>query len=129
VYDCKEDVIPKSIQLIAGRTAKEYNSRKNRTGAFWEDRYHATAVHSGEHSIGCLAYIDLRESPIPYMPLFDFEKCGLSSESSYFAIFSLKFNLIIWPGKDWWSSIIGSIEYDHLHMNRGDTLDLKNFAV
>jgi REP element-mobilizing transposase RayT len=59
VYDCKEDVIPKSIQLIAGRTAREYNIRKNRTGAVWEDRYHATAVHTDEHFIRCLAYIDL----------------------------------------------------------------------
>jgi len=33
------DTIPKSIQLIAGRTGKEYNQRKSRNGAFWEDRY------------------------------------------------------------------------------------------
>jgi putative transposase len=59
VYDRKEDVIPKSIQLIAGRTGSEYNIRKNRTGAFWEDRYHATAVHTDDHFIRCLAYIDL----------------------------------------------------------------------
>ena len=44
VYDGKVNIIPKSIQLIAGRTAREYNQRKNRKGAFWEDRYHATAV-------------------------------------------------------------------------------------
>jgi len=59
VYNRKEDVIPKSIQLIAGRTAREYNIRKNRTGAFWEDRYHATAVHTDDHLIRCLVYIDL----------------------------------------------------------------------
>jgi putative transposase len=59
VYDRKEDVIPKSIQLIAGRTAREYNLRKNRKGAFWQDRYHATAVHTDDHFIKCLAYIDL----------------------------------------------------------------------
>jgi len=55
----KENIIPKSIQLIAGRTAREYNQRKNRKGAFWEDRYHATAVKTGNHLIRCLAYIDL----------------------------------------------------------------------
>ena len=38
------DVIPRSIKLIAGRTAKEYNMGKKLKGAFWEDRYHATAV-------------------------------------------------------------------------------------
>jgi putative transposase len=59
VYDGKENIIPKSIQLIAGRTAREYNLRKNRKGAFWEDRYHATAIKAGNHLIRCLAYIDL----------------------------------------------------------------------
>ena len=59
VFDSKKDVIPKSIQLIAGRTGREYNLRKNRKGAFWEDRYHATAVETGNHLIRCLVYIDL----------------------------------------------------------------------
>jgi putative transposase len=59
VYDGKINIIPKSIQLIAGRTGREYNRRKKRKGAFWEDRYHATAVETGEHLIRCLAYIDL----------------------------------------------------------------------
>jgi REP element-mobilizing transposase RayT len=53
------DVIPKSIQLIAGRTGQEYNKRKKRNGAFWEDRYHATAVSSDRHLIQCIVYIDL----------------------------------------------------------------------
>jgi putative transposase len=54
-----QEVIPRSIQLIAGRTGQEYNQRKGRKGAFWEDRYHATAVDSGIHLIQCLVYIDL----------------------------------------------------------------------
>lgn len=53
------DVIPRSIQLIAGRTGQEYNQRKNRKGAFWEDRYHATAIESDHHLIQCLVYIDM----------------------------------------------------------------------
>lgn len=57
--DDHRDVIPKSIKLIAGRTGQEYNQRKNRKGAFWDDRYHATAVESGEHLFQCLVYIDL----------------------------------------------------------------------
>ncbi len=55
-------MIAQSIQLIAGRTAQEYNRRnrrKNRKGAFWEDRYHATAVESETHLLRCLIYIDL----------------------------------------------------------------------
>ena len=53
------DVIPKTMQLIAGRTGQKYNQRKNRKGAFWEDRYHATAVAKDNHLIQCLIYIDL----------------------------------------------------------------------
>lgn len=59
VVDSGPDVIPNSIQLIAGRTAQEFNQRKARKGAFWEDRYHATAVERNEHLIRCLVYIDL----------------------------------------------------------------------
>lgn len=51
--------IPSAIQLVAGRTAQKYNQRKGRKGAFWEDRYHATAVESGEHLRRCLVYVDL----------------------------------------------------------------------
>lgn len=54
----KRGVIPKSMQLVAGRTGQEYNQRKNRKGAYWEDRYHATAVESGDHLARCIAYID-----------------------------------------------------------------------
>jgi putative transposase len=53
------DVIPNSIQLIAGRTGQEFNQRKKRKGAYWEDRYHATAVGTDSHLIQCLLYIDL----------------------------------------------------------------------
>ena len=54
-----KDVIPRSLQLIAGRTGQEYNQRKKRKGAFWEDRYHATAVDVDEHLVRCLVYIDM----------------------------------------------------------------------
>ena len=53
------DAIPKSMQLIAGRVAQQYNQRKKRKGAFWEDRYHATAIERGEHLMRCMVYIDL----------------------------------------------------------------------
>ena len=51
--------ISKTMQYVAGRTGQEYNRRKNRKGAFWEDRYHATAIESGNHLRQCLVYIDL----------------------------------------------------------------------
>ena len=55
----KPHVVPCSLQLIAGRTAQEFNLRKHRTGAFWEDRYHATAIENGVHLTNCITYIDL----------------------------------------------------------------------
>ena len=55
----ERDTIPRSMQLIAGRTAQEFNQRKQRKGAFREDRYHATAVETNHHLIICLTYIDL----------------------------------------------------------------------
>ena len=53
------NVIPDSIKLVAGRTGQEYNVRKNRKGAFWEDRYHATAVEKNLYLRKCMTYIDL----------------------------------------------------------------------
>lgn len=53
------EVIPNSIQLIAGRTGQEFNQRKNRKGAYWEDRYHATAVGTDRHLVQCLVYLDM----------------------------------------------------------------------
>lgn len=53
------DEIPAAMQLVAGRTAQDYNRRKSRRGAFWEDRYQATAVQDDEHLAHCMTYIDL----------------------------------------------------------------------
>ncbi len=55
----EKSVIAESMQLLAGRTAQEYNQRKDRSGGFWEDRYHATAIESGKHLARCMAYIDM----------------------------------------------------------------------
>ncbi len=59
VRDGGKGEIAKSMQLVAGRTAQEYNHRKKRQGAFWEDRYHATAVDSDSYLAQCMVYIDL----------------------------------------------------------------------
>ena len=75
--DGERDVIPLSMQLVAGRTGQEYNRRKNRKGAFWEDRYHATAVESGDHLARCLVYIDtnmVRAGVVSHPSLWSF--CG-----------------------------------------------------
>ena len=59
VRDAGHGEIADSLQLVSGRTAQEYNLRKRRHGAFWQDRYHATAVESGTHLKACMTYIDL----------------------------------------------------------------------
>ena len=59
VRDSGPNVIADRMQLIAGRTGQEYNQRKGRHGAFWEDRYHATAIDADDHLHSCLVYIDL----------------------------------------------------------------------
>ncbi len=59
VRDQGRGEIARSMQLVAGRTAQAYNARKQHHGAFWEDRYHATAVETGEHLARCVVYIDL----------------------------------------------------------------------
>jgi len=58
IIDGDAEVVSKSLQLVAGKTAQEFNRRKNRKSAYWEDRYHATAVETGEHFFRCLTYID-----------------------------------------------------------------------
>lgn len=58
IKDTVIGAIGRSIQLIAGCTGQDYNRRKGRQGAFWEDRYHATAVATDEHLQRCLVYID-----------------------------------------------------------------------
>lgn len=59
ILDKGEGITARSMQLAAGRTAQQYNRRKARQGAFWEDRYHATAIQTDAHLHRCIAYIDL----------------------------------------------------------------------
>lgn len=59
VDDGERDTIWRSVQLVAGRTGQQYNERKRRKGGYWEDRYHATAIETGDHLLRCLVYIDL----------------------------------------------------------------------
>ena len=75
--DDGKNVIPDSIKLTAGRVAQEYNNRKSRKGAFWEDRYHATGIETNEHLNRCMAYIDLNmvRAGVVNHPA-DWECCG-----------------------------------------------------
>ena len=57
--DGEQNDIARTMHLVSGRTAQEYNYKRKRKGAFWEDRYHATAVESDHHLIRCMVYIDM----------------------------------------------------------------------
>ena len=72
--------IPRSMQLVAGRIAQEYNQRKQRKGAFWEDRYHATAIQTGKHLAQCMVYIDLNmvRAGVVHHPS-EWECCGYTA--------------------------------------------------
>jgi putative transposase len=79
VIDTGDGVISKSMQLAAARVGQEYNARNNRSGAFWEDRYHATAVDSQGYLLQCMLYIDLnmvRTGLIRHPS--EWEQCGFS---------------------------------------------------
>ncbi len=53
-HDAGRGEIGRSLQLVAGRTAQELNRRKDRRGAFWENRYHATVVDTDDYLARCL---------------------------------------------------------------------------
>ncbi len=59
VMDDSKGDIPRFMQLLQSRTAQEYNQLKCRKGAFWEDRYHATAIESDDHLMQCMMYISM----------------------------------------------------------------------
>ena len=102
--DTKE-TISSAMQLVAGRTAQNYNRRKNWRGAFWEDRFHAVPITTQAHFIECLAYVDLNmvragvvkhpsewassgfheiQSPRQRYVIIDYERLlSLAGESSY----------------------------------------------
>lgn len=57
--DSNDRCISRFMQYLQGVTAQVYNEKKKRKGAFWEDRYHATAIESDNHLVQCMVYIDL----------------------------------------------------------------------
>ncbi len=51
--------ISRFMQQLEGEFAAYYNKRKNRSGAFWGERFHCTMIECGDHLWNCLRYIDL----------------------------------------------------------------------
>jgi len=58
-YADDTEQIAELMQQVAGEFARDYNRRKERSGAFWEGRYQATMVGSGEYLWECLRYVEL----------------------------------------------------------------------
>lgn len=59
VAGTKSRPISQAIQLAHSRLAQKYNLRKERHGAYWEDRFHATAIEAGTQFAKCLTYVDM----------------------------------------------------------------------
>jgi putative transposase len=59
LYAWTTQAVSQFMQLVQGSFAQEYNSRKERKGAYWEDRFHCTMIDTGRYFWNCLAYIDL----------------------------------------------------------------------
>jgi REP-associated tyrosine transposase len=59
LYSAHAKHISDFMHYLQGNTARDYNRRKKREGAFWRGRYHSTMIQSGEHLSRCLFYIDM----------------------------------------------------------------------
>jgi putative transposase len=47
------------MHFLQSVSAKDYNTRVKREGAFWRGRYYPTIIEPGRHLAHCLFYIDL----------------------------------------------------------------------
>ena len=47
LWTAEADAISAMMQSLQGATARDYNRRKRREGAFWRDRYHPTLIENG----------------------------------------------------------------------------------
>lgn len=59
LHATKASVVSELMRHIQGNSARDYNKRKSREGAFWRGRYHPTMIQPGGHLTRCLFYIDM----------------------------------------------------------------------
>ncbi len=52
-------LFPNRFSYQPGKPDRNIITEKREIGAFRQDRYHATAVETGEHLKKCIVYIDL----------------------------------------------------------------------
>lgn len=51
--------ISEALRYLHGVVGQFHNLQREKSGAFWNDRYHATRIQDGGHLSRCLLYIDL----------------------------------------------------------------------
>lgn len=51
--------VSEALRYVQGNSARDYNMRKSREGAFWRGRYHPTMIQDGAHLSRCIFYIDM----------------------------------------------------------------------
>jgi len=81
--DTGANVIARSMRLIAAPTGQEDNERKGWDGAFWEDRYRATAIETDEERrapYAILSFDRFRSKPCPYSLEEDYKICWTSCD-------------------------------------------------
>lgn len=89
IDDGDRDVIPKSIQLIAGRTGQEYNQWTESIAVGSKAFIEATKGRlgtkaKGRRVLGQNGAYELREPELPYKTNFDSENAVLTSKNTYF---------------------------------------------
>jgi putative transposase len=53
------ETVSVAMQFLQGVSARDYNRRKGRQGAYWSDRYRPTLIQNGAHLSRCLFYIGM----------------------------------------------------------------------
>ncbi len=80
------EVVPDSLQLMAGCSGQLYNQRKHRQRAFWENRCHAAkqlgSKAKGREIMPVVGGCQLREGEATYRALFAGKKGHLSLENT-----------------------------------------------
>lgn len=79
-----EETLGRFMQSLEGDFAQFYNIRKRRSGAFWDDRYHAVMVERGDYLWHCLRYIDMNmvRAGVVHNPA-DWNWCGYQEVAGF----------------------------------------------
>jgi putative transposase len=55
----EDERISAFMRKVQGQFGQAYNRHNERSGAFWDDRYHSTLIEPGRHLEECLVYVAL----------------------------------------------------------------------